>query len=149
MGFRFRKSIKIGKSARINLSKSGIGYSVGTKGFRYTQKANGGTRTTTSIPGTGLSYVKETGAKRTTANTYRSAAYTSRNQTQQFAANLTAAIWSGLGSFLVALITITRLVPAGGLTIALFIAVAVSVCVYFALKYNAHLDDTDETSDNN
>lgn len=63
MGFRFRKSIKAGP-VRINLSKSGIGYSIGTKGFRYTKKANGGTRTTYSLPGTGLSYVTETGKKK-------------------------------------------------------------------------------------
>ena len=75
MGFRFRKSIKIGKSARINLSKSGIGYSIGTKGFRYTKKANGGTRTTTSIPGTGFSYVKETGARKSTPNYSTSTAH--------------------------------------------------------------------------
>lgn len=60
MGFRYRKSIKIG-GARLNLSKSGIGYSVGTKGFRVTKKAGGGTRTTTSIPGTGISFVKDSG----------------------------------------------------------------------------------------
>lgn len=60
MGFRFRKSIKLGP-ARINLSKSGVGYSVGGKGFRVTKKATGGTRATASIPGTGLSYAKETG----------------------------------------------------------------------------------------
>lgn len=58
MGFRYRKSIKVG-GARLNLSKSGIGYSVGTKGFRVTKKAGGGTRTTASIPGTGISYVKD------------------------------------------------------------------------------------------
>lgn len=58
MGFRFRKSINAGP-LRINLSKSGIGYSVGTKGLRYTKKAGGGTRTTASIPGTGISYVKD------------------------------------------------------------------------------------------
>ena len=58
MGFRFRKSIKAGPF-RINLSKSGIGYSVGTKGLRFTKKAGGGTRTTASIPGTGISYVKD------------------------------------------------------------------------------------------
>lgn len=63
MGFRFRKSVKIGP-ARINLSKSGIGYSVGTKGFRATKKAGGGTRTTTSIPGTGISYVKDSSTKK-------------------------------------------------------------------------------------
>lgn len=63
MGFRYRKSVNFGP-LRINLSKSGIGYSVGTKGVRYTKKANGGTRTTLSIPSSGLSYVKETGRKK-------------------------------------------------------------------------------------
>lgn len=38
MGWNFRKSIKIGP-ARINLSKSGVGYSVGAGGVRYTKKA--------------------------------------------------------------------------------------------------------------
>lgn len=59
MGFRFRKSVNFGP-LRVNLSKSGVGYSVGGKGFRVTKKANGGIRTTASIPGTGISYVKET-----------------------------------------------------------------------------------------
>lgn len=36
MGLRFRKSIKVGKHARINLSKSGVGYSVGAGGVRMT-----------------------------------------------------------------------------------------------------------------
>ena len=58
MGFRFRKSFGAGPF-RVNLSKSGIGYSVGGKGFRYTKKAGGGTRTTVSIPGTGISYVQD------------------------------------------------------------------------------------------
>lgn len=58
MGFRFRKSVNFGP-LRINFSKSGIGYSIGGKGFRFTKKANGGTRTTASIPGTGISYVKD------------------------------------------------------------------------------------------
>lgn len=61
MGFRFRKSINVGKGFRINLSKSGIGYSMGTKGFRKTKMANGRTRNTFSIPGTGVSYVDEKG----------------------------------------------------------------------------------------
>ena len=60
-GFRFRKSIKCGPF-RLNLSKKGIGWSAGVPGFRYTQKAGGGHRTTASIPGTGLSYVKESGS---------------------------------------------------------------------------------------
>ena len=36
MGFNFRKSIKLGP-ARVNLSKSGVGYSIGASGFRYTK----------------------------------------------------------------------------------------------------------------
>lgn len=64
MGLRFRKSIRLGKHARINLSKSGVGYSYGTKGLRWTKKSTGGTRTTTSIPGTGISHVSESSKKK-------------------------------------------------------------------------------------
>lgn len=41
MGFYFRKSFKAGP-ARINLSKSGVGWSVGTKGFRFGHRAGSG-----------------------------------------------------------------------------------------------------------
>lgn len=58
MGFRFRKSKKVGPF-RINMSQKGIGWSVGVKGLRYTKKAGGGTRVTASIPGTGISYVTD------------------------------------------------------------------------------------------
>ena len=57
MGYRYRKSFKLGPF-RINLSKSGVGWSVGNK---YTRKANGGTRVTTTLPGTGISHVEELG----------------------------------------------------------------------------------------
>lgn len=40
MGFRFRKSINLGGGVRINLSKSGIGYSFGVPGLRYTKSPN-------------------------------------------------------------------------------------------------------------
>lgn len=55
MGFRFRKSFKIGKGTRINLSKSGIGVSSGVKGARVSVNQKG-VRQTASIPGTGMSY---------------------------------------------------------------------------------------------
>lgn len=64
MGLRFRKSINLGGGFRINLSKSGIGYSWGVKGYRITKTAKGGTRQTASIPGTGISYVTEQGKKK-------------------------------------------------------------------------------------
>lgn len=58
MGWRFRKSINLGGGFRINLSKSGIGYSWGVKGYRITKMASGQTRKNYSIPGTGISYVE-------------------------------------------------------------------------------------------
>ena len=61
MGFRFRKSINLGGGFRINLSKSGVGYSWGVKGYRVTKTPKGRLRTTASIPGTGISYVNEIG----------------------------------------------------------------------------------------
>lgn len=67
MGLRFRKSINLGGGAKINISKSGIGYSFGTKGARVTKKSNGGTRSTLSVPGTGISYIKDTGNSKRTA----------------------------------------------------------------------------------
>lgn len=63
MGFRYRKSINLGGGFRINISKSGIGYSWGVKGYRVTKTAKGTVRKTASIPGTGISFVEETGRK--------------------------------------------------------------------------------------
>lgn len=63
MGFRFRKSLNLGKHFRINLSKSGVGYSFGVKGLRFTRTAKGNFRTTATLPGTGISYVQESKIK--------------------------------------------------------------------------------------
>ena len=68
MGVRFRKSINLG-GARINISKKGIGASVGVKGARITKTADGKTRKTLSVPGTGISYVTESSGKKKTNNT--------------------------------------------------------------------------------
>ena len=68
MGFRYRKSINLGGGFRINLSKSGVGYSWGVKGFRVTKTASGRTRKTYSIPGTGISWVDESGNGRRRTN---------------------------------------------------------------------------------
>lgn len=58
MGLSFRKSIKVGKYGKINVSKSGIGASFGTKGVRVTKSANGKTSVRASIPNTGISWTK-------------------------------------------------------------------------------------------
>ena len=76
MGFRFRKSINLGGGFRINVSKSGIGYSFGSKSHRYTKKAGGGTRSTVSIPGTGFSYVHESSSKKHSNASHGSASRT-------------------------------------------------------------------------
>lgn len=85
MGFRYRKSISAGP-LRVNLSKSGVGFSAGVKGFRATKKTNGGYRTTASIPGTGISYVKEyrSSASSSSSGTYSGGSgYTSSGGTDQ------------------------------------------------------------------
>ena len=68
MGWRYRKSINLGGGFRINLSKSGIGYSWGFPGYRHTYSANGSQRKTYSIPGTGISYVEGTGQRKNNSN---------------------------------------------------------------------------------
>jgi tetratricopeptide (TPR) repeat protein len=60
MGFRFGKSIRLGKGIRLNISKKGLGMSAGVKGFRVGVGPRG-TRLTAGIPGTGLSYSKQLG----------------------------------------------------------------------------------------
>lgn len=56
MGWRFRKSINLGGVFKINLSKSGIGYSWGIKDYRTNKTASGQIRKNISIPDTGISY---------------------------------------------------------------------------------------------
>lgn len=57
MGWRFRRSIGRGPF-RINLSKSGLGWSFGRRGARVGVDAKGRKRWSLGIPGTGLSYQK-------------------------------------------------------------------------------------------
>lgn len=63
MGFRFSRSLRLGKFIRLNLSKSGVGFSIGVPGFRLSYGPRGA-RLTTSIPGSGLSYSTKLGGKK-------------------------------------------------------------------------------------
>lgn len=63
MGLRFRKNFNFG-GFRVNFSKSGVGYSYGVPGFRYTVTADGRERVTVSIPGTGISWVEESNSRK-------------------------------------------------------------------------------------
>lgn len=57
MGWYLRRSKSLGPF-RLNLSKSGVGWSLGTRGLRIGRSAKGRTSTNVSIPGTGVGYRK-------------------------------------------------------------------------------------------
>lgn len=70
MGYKFRKSINLGKHFRVNISKKGVGYSYGVKGFRISHGADGKVRQTTSIPGTGISSTEPITASSTPGSSF-------------------------------------------------------------------------------
>lgn len=126
MGFRFRKTFGKGPF-KMTVSKSGIGYSVGGKGFRVTKKAGGGTRTTASIPGTGISYTTDSKKKKSGKSSNKAA-----NTTQKSASS------SGSGGCLTSCLWILGACLVIGLIakywkILLAVAIAV-VAVYIGLK---------------
>jgi hypothetical protein len=55
MGFRFRRSFRLLPGIRLNLSKGGIGASLGVRGASM-NVGRRGTTTSVGLPGTGLSY---------------------------------------------------------------------------------------------
>lgn len=76
MGWGFRKSINFGP-LRINASKSGLGYSIGGRGFRVGRDARGRQYRSLSIPGTGIfnrTYAKKAIGNQNSAVYNRSAA---------------------------------------------------------------------------
>ena len=62
MGWSYRKSVSVG-SFRVNLGKSGVGYSLGGAGFRVGVNARGRKYSSVGIPGTGLRYTTSGKAK--------------------------------------------------------------------------------------
>lgn len=62
MGLRLQKRIKLAKGVNLNLSKSGVGISAGVPGVRMGVGPRG-TKTTVSVPGTGIRYEKTHGKK--------------------------------------------------------------------------------------
>ncbi|MDD6679736.1 DUF4236 domain-containing protein [Galactobacillus timonensis] len=72
MGLRFRKSIKIAKGVKINLSKSGVSLSVGRTGLHGTINSRGQLTTSAGLPGTGVSFVKTMSLKKLLGGTKKS-----------------------------------------------------------------------------
>jgi hypothetical protein len=60
MGFRFHKSLRLLPFVRLNLSKSGISFSLGRPGASFNLGSRGA-RGSLGLPGTGLSYRKTLG----------------------------------------------------------------------------------------
>lgn len=67
MGFRFYKSVSLGKGIRITASKSGLGIGAGLPGLRYSVHSSGRTRRTMSVPGSGVSHVSYGSARRSSS----------------------------------------------------------------------------------
>lgn len=63
MGWSLHKAVTILPGVRINVSKSGLGLSLGWPPFVFSIGPRG-TRTTVGIPGTGLSWVSSQGRRR-------------------------------------------------------------------------------------
>lgn len=74
MGFRYRKSISILPGVKMNVSRSGIGYSAGVRGARISRSPSGRLTRTLSLPGTGLSHSQTLGGGRRSTSSSRTSA---------------------------------------------------------------------------
>lgn len=74
VGLRFRRSIKLGKGIRLNVSKTGLGLSAGVRGARYSVHSSGRTTRSLGIPGSGVGFVSTStgGGKRAPSGDSRS-----------------------------------------------------------------------------
>lgn len=63
MGWRVRRSLRLGPGLRVNFSKRGASLSVGGHGLTQNFSSHG-VRTTVGLPGTGISYSTTTGRGR-------------------------------------------------------------------------------------
>jgi len=60
MPIRFRKTIKIGPGLKLNLSKGGVSFTIGKKGY-HINIGKHGVKQTVGIPGTGISHMSYLG----------------------------------------------------------------------------------------
>ncbi|MHB8397926.1 MAG: DUF4236 domain-containing protein [Candidatus Limnocylindrales bacterium] len=61
MSLRFRRSIRIAPGIRINLTKTGLGLTVGPRGAHYSVHSSGRRTRSVGLPGTGLYYQSRSG----------------------------------------------------------------------------------------
>lgn len=63
MSLRYRRSVRLGKGVKVNLTKTGVGLTVGGKGAHYTVHSSGRRTASVGLPGTGLYYQTTTKSK--------------------------------------------------------------------------------------
>lgn len=63
MGVRFRRSIKLAPGVRLNVTKTGMGVTVGGKGARYSVHSSGRRTLGLGLPGTGTYYQQSSGGR--------------------------------------------------------------------------------------
>lgn len=61
MGLRYRKSAKIAPGIKMNISKTGIGFSAGARGAHVSAHSSGRVSASAGVPGSGLSYTTSSG----------------------------------------------------------------------------------------
>ena len=94
MGFRFRRSFKVAPGIRLNLSKRGLGMSVGVRGARVSLGADGKVRRTIGLPGTGVSYTDVVGSSP------RSHSYDTADEVSYLPTDMKPVFTPGQGRFL-------------------------------------------------
>lgn len=68
MGYlRVRRSVKLGPGVKLNLNKRSVGLTVGGRGAHYSVNTRGQRTRTMGVPGTGLSYIDRSSARRPAA----------------------------------------------------------------------------------
>lgn len=141
MGWSFRKSKNIGP-VRLNFSKSGVGYSIGSKHMRYTKSATGRKSIRATIPGTGLSYTKSLGTKNSAkSNKKNSASNVTKSKPDYFssAASQQSSVVSGStdssGSCLSALVKFALILCFWPIALPIYI-------LYAIFKRAQHKSDT-------
>ena len=64
MSIRFRRSIKIAPGVKVNLTKTGVGMTVGPRGAHYSVHSSGRVTRSVGLPGTGLYYQSRTSVQK-------------------------------------------------------------------------------------
>lgn len=88
MAWNFRRSKKIFPGVRINLSKTGIGFSAGVRGARISRSPKGRVTGSVGIPGSGLSYRETLNSRKKLSNSTKGFEVSQNEQNNSSAARI-------------------------------------------------------------